>query len=54
MPAENTQPKYRQIAEYLRRGILDGSVGFTLSCVNAYAVFLKFAKLRQMARTSSP
>jgi len=38
----------------LRRGILDGSVGFTLSCVNAYAVFLKFAKLRQMARTSSP
>jgi GntR family transcriptional regulator len=25
MPAENTQPKYRQIAEYLRRGILDGT-----------------------------
>jgi glycosyltransferase involved in cell wall biosynthesis len=34
----------------LRRGVLDGSVGFTLSCVNAYAVFLKFAKLRQMGR----
>jgi GntR family transcriptional regulator len=25
MPAENTQPKYRQIAGYLRRGILDGT-----------------------------
>ena len=25
MPAENTQPKYRQIADYLRRGILDGT-----------------------------
>jgi hypothetical protein len=37
----------------LRRGFLDGSVGFTLSCVNAYAVFLKFAKLRQIGRTSS-
>ncbi len=38
----------------LRRGILDGSVGFTLSCVNAYAVFLKFAKLRQIGRASTP
>ncbi len=37
----------------LRRGILDGSVGFTISCVNAYAVFLKFAKLRQIGRTST-
>ena len=25
MPPENTQPKYRQIADYLRRGILDGT-----------------------------
>jgi glycosyltransferase involved in cell wall biosynthesis len=37
----------------LRRGILDGSAGFILSCMNAYAVFLKFAKLRQMGRTST-
>lgn len=29
----------------LRRGFLDGTVGFTLSAVNAWAVFLKFAKL---------
>jgi len=29
----------------LRRGFLDGSVGLTLSLVNAYSVFLKFAKL---------
>jgi hypothetical protein len=28
-----------------------GSAGFILSCMNAYAVFLKFAKLRQMDRT---
>jgi hypothetical protein len=37
----------------LRRGFRDGSVGFTLSAVNAYAVFLKFAKLRQIGRTQS-
>ena len=29
----------------LRRGFLDGGVGLTLSAVNAYSVFLKFAKL---------
>ena len=34
----------------LRRGFLDGAVGFTLSVVNAYAVFLKFAKLWQLGR----
>lgn len=32
----------------LRRGFLDGAVGFTLSAVNAYSVFLKFAKLWEM------
>jgi hypothetical protein len=32
----------------LRRGFLDGGVGLTLSAVNAYSVFLKFAKLREM------
>jgi glycosyltransferase involved in cell wall biosynthesis len=35
----------------LRRGFLDGAVGFTLSAVNAYAVFLKFAKLWQLGRS---
>lgn len=32
----------------LRRGILDGSVGLTVSLVNAYSVFLKFAKLWEL------
>jgi glycosyltransferase involved in cell wall biosynthesis len=32
----------------LRRGWLDGSAGFIISAMNAYYVFLKFAKLRQM------
>jgi hypothetical protein len=32
----------------LRRGFLDGGVGLTLSAVNAYSVFLKFAKLREL------
>jgi glycosyltransferase involved in cell wall biosynthesis len=36
----------------LRRGCLDGSTGFIVSAMNAYYVFLKFAKLRRLA--SSP
>jgi glycosyltransferase involved in cell wall biosynthesis len=32
----------------LRRGFMDGTVGLTLSAVNAYSVFLKFAKLREL------
>ena len=32
----------------LRRGILDGTVGLTISLVNAYSVFLKFAKLWEL------
>jgi (heptosyl)LPS beta-1,4-glucosyltransferase len=34
----------------LRRGILDGSAGLTLSIVNAYSLFLKFAKLWELGR----
>ena len=34
----------------LRRGFLDGSVGLTVSLVNAYSVFLKFAKLWALER----
>ena len=37
----------------LRRGILDGSVGLVLSMVNAYSVFLKFAKLWELQRSVS-
>jgi hypothetical protein len=36
----------------LRRGCLDGSVGLTLSLVNAYSVFLKFVKLWDLQRTT--
>jgi glycosyltransferase involved in cell wall biosynthesis len=32
----------------LRRGFLDGGAGLTLSLVNAYSVFLKFAKLWEL------
>ena len=35
----------------LRRGVLDGSVGLLLSMINAYSVFLKFAKLWELQRT---
>lgn len=35
----------------LRRGVLDGAAGLTLSILNSYAVFLKFAKLRELQRT---
>ena len=34
----------------LRRGILDGTAGLTISLVNAYSVFLKFAKLWELQR----
>jgi glycosyltransferase involved in cell wall biosynthesis len=34
----------------LRRGFLDGSVGLTISLVNACSVFLKFAKLWELER----
>lgn len=35
----------------LRRGILDGTAGLTISLMNAYSVFLKFAKLWEMQRS---
>ena len=36
----------------LRRGFLDGSAGLLISIVNAYSVFLKFAKLWELERCS--
>jgi glycosyltransferase involved in cell wall biosynthesis len=36
----------------LRRGFLDGSAGLLISLVNAYSVFLKFAKLWELERCS--
>lgn len=32
----------------LRRGVIDGAAGLTISAMNAYSVFLKFAKLREI------
>jgi glycosyltransferase involved in cell wall biosynthesis len=37
----------------LRRGFIDGTAGLTLSAVNAYSVFLKFAKLWEMQRAGA-
>ena len=36
----------------LRRGFLDGTAGLIISAVNAYGVFLKFAKLWELQRCS--
>ena len=41
----------------LRRGFMDGTAGLTLSAMNAYSVFLKFAKLWELqtaARSPKP
>ena len=38
----------------LRRGVLDGSAGLVLSIINAYSVFLKFAKLWELQREAKP
>lgn len=35
----------------LRRGFADGTAGLTISLVNSYGVFLKFAKLWELQRT---
>jgi (heptosyl)LPS beta-1,4-glucosyltransferase len=36
----------------LRRGFLDGTVGLTISLMNSYSVFLKFAKLWELQHNS--
>jgi glycosyltransferase involved in cell wall biosynthesis len=38
----------------LRRGCLDGAVGFIVSAMNAYYVFLKLAKLRALVIADNP
>lgn len=38
----------------LRRGFLDGTVGLTISLMNSYSVFLKFAKLWELQKNSQP
>ncbi len=45
------QPPAAFLRSYvLRRGFLDGGTGFVLSAVSAYSVFLKYAKLWELAR----
>jgi hypothetical protein len=47
-----THPPAAFLRNYvLRRGMFDGSVGLLLSLVNAYSVFLKFAKLWELQRS---
>jgi glycosyltransferase involved in cell wall biosynthesis len=36
----------------LRRGFMDGTVGLTISLINSYGVFLKFAKLWELQRNA--
>jgi glycosyltransferase involved in cell wall biosynthesis len=44
-----THPPAAFLRNYvLRRGFLDGTVGLTISLMNAYSVFLKFAKLWEL------
>lgn len=38
----------------LRRGVIDGRLGLMISLMNAYYVFLKFAKLWELERRTSP
>jgi glycosyltransferase involved in cell wall biosynthesis len=47
------QPKFAFFRNYvLKRGFLDGTAGLIISRMNAYYVFLKFAKLRELQRCS--
>jgi glycosyltransferase involved in cell wall biosynthesis len=52
-------PSFAFLRNYvLRGGFRDGAIGFTISRMNAYYVFLKFAKLRELQnqepRTENP
>jgi glycosyltransferase involved in cell wall biosynthesis len=38
----------------LRRGVMDGTAGLIISIINAYSVFLKFAKLWEFRRIPQP
>lgn len=49
------QPPAAFLRSYLlRRGFLDGAVGFILAALGAYSVFLKFAKLRELTDGRQP
>ncbi len=49
------RPPARFLRSYLlKRGFLDGSVGFVVAATIAWSVFLKYAKLRELTRTGTP
>jgi len=46
------QPPLAFLRNYiLKRGVLEGQAGLIVSAMNAYYVFLKFAKLWELGRT---
>ena len=48
-------PPLAFLRNYIARGgIRDGIPGFIISSLNAYYVFLKFAKLRELASRNEP
>jgi len=48
------QPPAAFLRNYiLRRGVLDGAVGLTISKMQAWSVFLKFAKLRELQASAN-
>lgn len=48
-----TNPTLRFLRDYVvRRGFLDGFYGFVISSIDAYMTFLKYAKLRDLQRSS--
>ena len=48
-------PPLAFLRNYIARGgIRDGVPGFIISSLNAYYVFLKFAKLRELQASSAP
>ena len=49
------RPAFRFVRMYvLRLGFLDGWAGFQLARLEAFGVFLKYAKLRELARSAPP
>ena len=49
------RPPARFLRAYLlKRGFLDGWVGFVVACTIAWSVFLKYLKLRERWRTAGP
>lgn len=49
----NVKPAFKFLRDYFfRLGILDGKQGFVISKISAHAVYLKYAKLRELNRSN--